>query len=150
MAFQLQKAKFYTVQIPNATGKQGFQGAEFLIARGASGDTALDIYNASGTFWADAVADATYGSYAAKAKALWAGIEPSFRGFVSFEILANTGPMHRVNGAPSAATEYRIQNGETFPVFGINVTLNSNAAPATIRVVAVLDLVDNAVPVEFQ
>lgn len=150
MAFQLQKAKLFTVQIPNATGKQGYQGIELLIARGQSTDTALDIYNIAGTFWADAIADATYGSYATKAKAAYAGIEGSLNGIVSLEILANTGPMYRVNGAPSAATEYRVQNGETFPVFGLNITLNSNAAPATIRLVAVLDLVDNAVPAEFQ
>lgn len=150
MAFQLQKAKFFTVQIPNATGKQGYQGIEFLIARGQSTDTALDISNVAGTFWANAIADATYGSYATKAKAVYAGIEGSINGFVSLEILANTGPMYRVNGAPSGPTEYRLQNGETFPVFGPNITLNSNAAPATIKVVAILDLVDTIVPAEFQ
>lgn len=66
MAFALTSYVGRGVEIGSVQYKKGLQQVVMTIT-GTAADVALDLGDASGTFWTDALADATYGSLAAKA-----------------------------------------------------------------------------------
>lgn len=148
MAFALVDANFGKLEIPTAIKKRGLQYLEFKITRGAAGDTDLDIGNTSGTFWTAAIADGTYGTLATNALKEFTKIASAIDGLISCEIVANTGPMLRV-ASTSGATNYDISNGGTYPLFVPEITLTSNAAPATISVRLVVSLTDETNTVDY-
>lgn len=148
MAFALVDANFGKLEIPTAIKKRGLQYIEMKITRGAAGDTDLDIGDLSGTFWANAIANGTYGTQATLAKKEYEKIAAAVDGVISLDIIANTGPMLRV-ASTSGATNYDLSNGGTYPLVKPVITFTSNAAPATISVRLVLSLTDETNTVDF-
>lgn len=138
MAFALTDARLYKVEIPSAIDKRGLQGVEFTVTRGSS-DTDLDIGNTSGTFWTAAIADGTYGPQATKCLAEFQKFSAEIEAVVSCEITAANGFLLRV-ASVSAVTQYQLTNGGTFPDVVPEITLNSGAAPATLKVRMLLSL----------
>lgn len=147
MAFALTDARFYKVEIPSAIDKRGLQGIEMTITRGSS-DTDLDIGNTSGTFWTDALADGTYGAQADLALKQFALIASDIEALVSCELTAANGFLLRV-ASVSAVTQYQLDNGGSFPVVTPEITLNSGAAPATVKLRWILSLNKNVNTVDF-
>jgi len=147
MAFALTDANFGKIEIPTAIKKRGLQYIELKVTRGAS-DTDLDIGNSAGTFWTAAIADGTYGTLATNALREFQKIEDKIDGIVSLEILGANAPLLRVASA-SAATNYDVSNGGTYPLVVPEVTLFNDAAPATLSVRLVVSLTDETNTVDF-
>ena len=135
MAFALTAAKMYEVESRNP-GTQGVQVLDLTVTRGTA-DVALDLSNPTGTFWTAVQADATFGQLGKNAiSAIRPSLTAGFGGLISLEVLATNALMTRSAGAPAAATEYRVQNGLTFPAFSPSITLFAGVVPATVRIIA--------------
>jgi hypothetical protein len=147
MAFALTNAKLYKVDTSSPIDKRGLQAVELTITRGSS-DTDLDIGDTAGTFWADAIADATYGDQAQKCLDAYKTISGEIEAVASCEVTAANGFLLRV-ASVSAVTQYQLVNGATFPEVEPEIVLNSGAAPATLKVTLLLSLFSDKNTVDF-
>lgn len=147
MAFALTDATFYKIDSGSPVAKRGLQALELKVTRGAS-DTDLDIGNTSGTFWTAAIANGTYGTQATKALKEFTKIASEIDGIVSCEILGAAGMLLRVASA-SANTQYTLVGSGTYPKVVPEITLYSDAAPATVSVRLVVSLTDETNTVDF-
>lgn len=147
MAFALTNARFYKVEIPSAVDKRGLQGIEMTVTR-LTADTDLDFGDVDGTFWTAAIADATYGTLSTLALGEFKKIASNIEAIVSLEITAVNGVMLRVASA-STATQYDLTNAATFPETEFVVTLGANAAPATLKIRALLSLNSDVNTVDY-
>lgn len=143
MTFALTSAYLYKVDTPTHIRKWGCQAVELVITR-ESGDTALDLGDIAGTFWT-AVGSSALG---ARVLPLWTQLLGNIESLVSCELTASNGFLLRAATA-AAATNYALANSGTFPDVKPSITLNTNAAPATVKVTMVLALDAETRPVEF-
>jgi hypothetical protein len=148
MAFALTDCKFYELHSRSATKRRGLQVIELTVTRGAAGDVDFDYGDVAGTFWTDAVANGTTGALARKAlDAYRGGIDQNIVSLVSHELTANNG--FSLRASSTSATQHTLTNNDTFPIIEPVVTFANNAAPATVKLVAVFALADDKQPVTF-
>src|ERR1700679_2032879 len=104
MAFQLQAAKFDTYIPDSKSNMHALIRCEFKIARGATGDTNLDIYDTTGTFWNAAIADAKYGPIATNTwLPKWTQIASNIRSVDWVNAFGNGGNIN-INGVVNSGT----------------------------------------------
>ena len=147
MAFALTSATVYKIDIPNATKTYGLQAIELTITRG-SADVSFDWGNLSGTFWTAAKANGTYGAYATQVAGVLTPALAAIDRLVSVSLIGSTGPLLQVATA-SAATNFALTNGGTYPVVSPVVTFNAGATPAEVKLLAIFALSDLVSTVEF-
>jgi hypothetical protein len=148
MAFALTAARAYAVEIPNATTRLNQQFIELTITRGASGDTAFDFWNPSGTFWTAAKANGTTGELATSVIGILSPVLGQIKGLVDIQLVGNNDFLLQVATA-SAATNYSVSNAGTYPVIRPVITFNASVAPATVFCTIGLSLNDNVSTVEY-
>ena len=101
MSWKVTAAHFYASESSKATGPFTAQTCEMVIY-GLDADVALDLDNATGTFWTAAEADATYGTVAAAAYAALQKVQISAASLHSW---GGNFALYRARGAtPAAAT----------------------------------------------
>lgn len=147
MAFALTSAQCYKLDIANATRAYGLQVIELTITRGTA-DVSLDFGNIAGTFWTAARADVTFGAYATQVASAVAPCLVAIDRIVSLSLIGSTGPLLQVATA-SAATNFALTNGGTYPVVSPVVTFNAGTTPAEVKLLAVFALTDLTNPIEF-
>jgi len=149
MAFALTDCKFYEVHSRSATRRRGLQVIELTVTRSADDDVDFDWGDIAGTFWANAVANATTGELAAKALSAYTGtINLRIAALVDQELTCNNGFSLR-SASASGPTAHALTNDGTFPVIKPVVTFANNAAPATIKLIATVALDNDSQPVTF-
>lgn len=148
MAFALTDCKFYQVGVESASRRRGLQGIELTFTRGAAGDTDGDYGDIAGTFWTDCLANADTGVLARRAlDAYIGGIDGNIVAVCDHELTCNNG--FSLRAAAASATAHILGYQGVFPVIKPVVTFANNAAPATVKLVAVFALSDDKQPVTF-
>ena len=135
MTFALTKAEFRSVAHQNPSLKRGIQEV-LLTITAANTDTALDVGNASGTFWTAAVADATYGSMASAILAQIQAIVSAGGSLRRWECpQLQAGAYAQVKSSPGAN-----QYSTTLDTYGVDITLHSGDAPTSYSLYLVYEL----------
>ncbi len=140
MAFALTRFKSYARRHDGENRSHAEQVCELHITA-ANTDTAYDLDNGAGTFWTAALADATYGSLATTAKAVFLTAIPAVK--------------HRcmsVNGEPLVGEYLRVLSGASGKQYIVaigtttahmpNLTFVSGSAPTAITLFITWSLVD--------
>lgn len=100
MSWKVVAGHFYASESSKATGPFCSQTLEMVIS-GVDADVALDLDNASGTFWTAANADGTYG---AVAKAVYAALQKIQMSAASLHSWGGNFSLYRPRGATASAS----------------------------------------------
>jgi hypothetical protein len=143
MAFALTSFRSYGVYIDEPITKRAVQYVHMTItALGA--DVDLDVGDAAGTFWTAAVADATHGTNAAKAKTAWVEILSKAKAIASmqsFEISKSKTPcgasavgagLVKINGT-ALAPEILFHTAEGITALTLNFVIELKDEHAPVR-----------------
>lgn len=120
MAISLTKACAYGIRHEGATRSHAEQVMELHVTALAT-DVTYDLGVTAGTFWASAVANATYGGLAGQARSfLLSQISGAVTGCFAIQSQVLGAGYVRVAGAPGAATEYRVTAPSVIPTIAFN------------------------------
>lgn len=139
MAFALTAYSARSNEIGSVSYKKGIQQI-ILTITGSAADVALDLGNAAGTFWTAALADATYGSLAAKALESLQRISAQAIACVSVEsaqildrvqvaTLTTTGQFKLTTGTIAPDISFNAGDGETAYYIILNYELVNRVFP---------------------